>query len=95
MAERGSILEAGGVATFILTHRHAAAECGAAFAAWRGFDSPLRHGAALGSCANSSEDNHTLVWTVEADDGEGALAQLPPYVAERTTATQVKEVSIP
>jgi len=83
------------VPKFLITHRHAPAECGPAFAAWRGFDSPLRHGAALGSCAESGEDTHTLVWTVVADDGAAALAQLPPYVAERTTVTEVKEVSIP
>ena len=32
------------VADFLLHHRHAPEECGASFAAWRGFPSPLRGG---------------------------------------------------
>jgi hypothetical protein len=39
------------MATFVLCHRHEPAECRFAFAAWRGFDSPLRHATALASCA--------------------------------------------
>lgn len=80
---------------FLITHRHAPSECAVAFAAWRGFESPLRDRVALGSCAAVASDPHTLVWTVEADDRATALAQLPPYVAERTTLTEVEEVPIP
>ena len=80
---------------FLATHRHAPSECGVAFAAWRGFESPLRHGMALGSCAALAADPHTIVWTVEAEDRDHALAQLPPYVAARTSVTPVREVSIP
>jgi hypothetical protein len=34
-------------------------------------------------------------WTVEAADGSAALAQLPPFVATRTVADEVREVRIP
>jgi hypothetical protein len=34
-------------------------------------------------------------WTVEARDHIDALAQLPPYVATRTVADEVREVQIP
>jgi hypothetical protein len=33
-------------------------------------------------------------WTVEATDTTAALAQVPPYVAERTVADEVREVLI-
>ena len=36
---------------FLLHHRHEPHECGVAFAAFRGHASPLRHQAALASCA--------------------------------------------
>ena len=45
------------------------------YAAWNGFDSPLRKHGALASCANGG---HRLFWTVDAQDGESALSQLPP-----------------
>ena len=77
---------------FMLSHRHSPSECAFAFAAWKGFSSPLRHDMAIGSCENGG---HALWWTVEADDERFALAQLPPYVAERTEVTQVSEVPIP
>jgi hypothetical protein len=34
-------------------------------------------------------------WIVEAADRAAALAQLPPYVAQRTVAEEVREVPIP
>lgn len=77
---------------FVLEHRHHPEECRAVYAAWSGFDSPLRHRAALASCASGS---HRLFWTVEAQNGRDALAQLPPFVAERTAADEVSEVTIP
>jgi hypothetical protein len=82
--------------SFMLTHRHAATECDVAFAAWRGFESPLRHAGTFGSCllVNGTAE-HEIWWTVDADDPEHALAQLPPYLAARTEATAVSEVSIP
>jgi hypothetical protein len=77
---------------YMLSHRHAAQECRHAFAAWKGFDSPLRHESTTGSCA---EGGHALWWTVEAENEREALTKLPPYVAERTEASQVSEVEIP
>jgi hypothetical protein len=83
--------------SFLLSHRHPEADCGIAFAAWRGFVSPLRHGSVLASCsASPSEgDDHVLVWTVDAADRSAALAMLPPWVAERTEAKPVGEVFVP
>ena len=62
------------------------------YAAWKGFDSPLRHAATLASCL---EGGHAIWWEVEAGDGGRALALLPPYVATRTAALAVSEVEIP
>ncbi len=78
--------------TFALIHRHRPDECRIAIAAWRGFDSPLRGGRPLASCISGG---HGMWWVVEAADGAAALAQLPPYVAERTIAEQVSEVPLP
>jgi len=78
--------------TFMLAHKHEPAHCPTAFAAWRGFESPLRHHPVLASCVRGG---HAIWWTVEAPDPESALAQLPPFVAERTVVTEVKEVPIP
>jgi hypothetical protein len=38
---------------------------------------------------------HAIWWTVEAASELEALALLPEYVAERTTAVHVSEVEIP
>jgi len=54
--------------------------------------SPLRHHAALASCAFGG---HAIWWSVEAAGPEEALALLPYVVAERATATRVDEVDIP
>jgi hypothetical protein len=80
------------VPTFVLSHQHRPEECRIAFAAWKGFSSPLRGTQALGSCATGG---HRLWWIVEAADDTGALAQLPPYVATRTAVEAVREVPIP
>ena len=82
---------------FVVSHRHGAEECGVAFAAWRGFDSPLRHSSALATCANGAADgdDHMLLWTVEAGSESAALAQLPPWLAERAEARHVEEAPIP
>jgi hypothetical protein len=78
--------------TFVLHHRHEPDECDATFAAWAGFASPLRHSLVRSTCLDGG---HGLYWVVEAGDREAALAQLPPYVAERTSAIQVRDVAIP
>ena len=82
---------------FMLVHSHRPEECRVAFAAWRGFDSPLRHTVAAGSCAASIEDAgaHRIWWKVDARDEQAALAQLPAWVAERSVAEVIGEVVIP
>jgi hypothetical protein len=77
---------------YLLHHRHEPQECGVVFAAFRGHQSPLRHRATLASCRSGG---HAIWWTVQADSENDALALLPFYVAERTTATRVSEVDIP
>jgi hypothetical protein len=78
--------------SFFLAHRHEPSDCAAAFAAWQGFDSPLRHRRAPSTCLAGG---HDVWWRVEAPDVQAALALLPRYVAERTTATEVRDVEIP
>lgn len=78
--------------TFVLSHAHSRAECAIAIASWKAYPSPLRHGRPWGSCAAGG---HRLWWITEAADRDAALAQLPPYVAERTVAEEVREVPIP
>jgi len=77
---------------FRLHHRHEADECPAIYAAWKGFDSPLRRSVTLASCR---EGGHAIWWDVEAPDGRRALEQLPPYIASRTTISPVSQVEIP
>jgi hypothetical protein len=80
------------MALYLLQHRHQATECATAFAAWKGFDSPLRETAAWCSCLTGG---HQLWFMVEASDDTTALGQLPRYLAVRTEAVRVAEVSIP
>jgi hypothetical protein len=81
-----------GMAMFLLEHRHEADECAVAFAAWKGFDSPLRQQAVLCSCRSGG---HRLWFVVTAGTARDALRQLPGYVAARTEAIDVAEVAIP
>jgi len=81
-----------GMPTFILAHRHAPSECSTAFAAWRGTDSPLRRRSTLCTCPRGG---HGLWWTLEAPDASAALGQLPEWIGERTSVTEVVEVRIP
>jgi len=84
--------------TFVLTH-HKPDECTIAFAAWKGFESPLRQRVALSSCANPKrlpeEGEHRIWWAVEAPDRAAALALLPAFLAERTEITEARETPIP
>ena len=80
------------MATFLLHHKHRPAECAIAIAAWKAFDSPLRGTRPLGSC---HDGGHELWWVVQAADRSAALAQLPPFIAERTAVDQVSEVQMP
>jgi hypothetical protein len=77
---------------YLLHHQHEPSECGPSFAAWRGFESPLRRRMTLGSCLHGW---HSIWWTVEAATEDEALALLPSFVAVRTTLTRVTEVAIP
>ena len=77
---------------FLVHHRHEPHECGIAFAAFKGHESPLRHRAALASCRTGG---HAIWWAVDAASEADALRQLPYFVAERSTVTCVTEVQIP
>ena len=77
---------------FLLHHTHRPPECTAAYAAWSGFPSPLRHRPAPSTCLAGG---HAIWWRVEAADRDAALGLLPRYVADRTLVTQVREVTIP
>jgi peroxiredoxin len=77
---------------FVLSHRHDATECPVAAASWKGFRSPLRKSRPVSPCATG---RHRMWWAVEAPDRSAALAQLPPFVAPRTFADEVREVRIP
>jgi len=77
---------------FLLEHRHTAAECAAVFAAWTGFQSPLRHRPAASTCLAGG---HALWWRVQAEDASAALGLLPRYVARRTVPIEVRDVEIP
>jgi hypothetical protein len=79
------------MATYLLAHVHGDADCRVAYAAWRGFDSPLRGQNAIASCASG---DHRMFWTVDADTPDDALRQLPPYVAHRTHVSEVHDVAI-
>lgn len=78
--------------SFYLHHRHESTECAAAFAAWNGFDSPLRRQPVAATCLTGGR---RLFWRVDADDPEAAAALLPTYVAARTEVIEVRDVQIP
>jgi hypothetical protein len=80
------------VPRFLLHHRHEPEDCGVAFAAFKGHVSPLRHAATVGSCLSGG---HEIWWMVEAAGPCEALAQLPYFVAQRSTVTEIREVQIP
>ena len=77
---------------FLLEHRHEPGECATAFAAWAGFDSPLRRGRAASTCLAGG---HAVWWRVAAASAAEALALLPRYVAERTVPVEIREIDIP
>lgn len=80
------------MASFLLCHRHTPDECPVAFAAWKGFSSPLRHEPVLSSCPSG---DHQCWWQVEAPSAGDALELLPRYVAARTTAVEVGRAPVP
>jgi hypothetical protein len=80
------------MAVYLLEHRHDPVDCGAAFAAWKGVDSPLRDTTVLCSCPTGE---HRLWFVVDARDEIAALGHLPRYLAERAIAIPVVRVPIP
>lgn len=80
------------VSRYVLHHRHEAHECGVVYAAFKGHDSPLRRQATVASCRSGG---HEIWWTVDATSDHAAIALLPFFVAERTTAVKVSDVQIP
>ena len=80
------------MASFMLHHRHQPDECPSAYAAWKGFDSPLRGHQVLASCRLGG---HEIWWEVEAADEADALGRLPKFVGERTIAIRVNRTEIP
>jgi hypothetical protein len=92
------------VKTFMLIHEHTPAECKIAYAAWNGYDSPLRGHPVQSTCArhqshlsSGSPDRpagHEIWWTAHAEDIASALDQLPPYVRDRAQAREISEVTI-
>ena len=77
---------------YVLEHRHDAGECGVAFAAFKGHPSPLRHSPTVASCLSG---DHAIWWLVDAPSPEAAVALLPYFVAQRSTAVEVRKVRIP
>ena len=86
------LAHAGAMPVFLIHHRHDPHECGAAFAAFKGHESPLRRREALATCRFGG---HDIWWLVEAAGAPEALAQLPFFVARRATVTRVGAVEIP
>jgi len=77
---------------FLLHNHHEPAECGVTFAAFKGHPSPLRRRETTSSCLTGG---HEIWWLVEAETADAALALLPGYVAERSTAMPIRTVLIP
>jgi hypothetical protein len=77
---------------FLLSHKHEETECAAAFAAWSGFESELRHQTTIAGCEHG---DHRVYWIVEADNEASALEMLPGFVGARTEVTPVRDVLIP
>jgi hypothetical protein len=78
--------------SFMVQHRPQPEEWPSAYAAWKGFDSPLRGRRVPSSCRLGG---HQIWWEIEAGDETDALGHLPGFVAERTIATRVNAVDIP
>jgi hypothetical protein len=77
---------------YLLHHTHHPHECNVAFASFKGHSSSLRHRTTVASCLFGG---HTIWWLVNTDSPENALALLPFFVAQRSTAVEVRAVQIP
>jgi hypothetical protein len=78
--------------TYLIHHEHAASECAAAYAAWNGFESPLRNRRAASTCLLGG---HAIWWRVRARDRAAAFRLLPRFIARRTTLVEIRDVEIP
>jgi hypothetical protein len=92
MLEVGNCADDAVVPMFLITHHHDPSLCRVSFAAWQGFESPLRRHPTLSSCA---EGGHSIWWQVEAASPDAALALLPEWIADRSTVNRVRETQIP
>ncbi len=92
MSARTAAAQDGAVPRYLLHHRHDAHQCGVVFAAFKGHESSLRRQATVASCHHGG---HEIWWTVDAASEHDALALLPFYVAQCTTATEVSDTEIP
>jgi hypothetical protein len=77
---------------YLLHHKHDPADCNVAFASFKGHQSPLRHRTTVASCLFGG---HAIWWVVNAPSPERALELLPFFVAQRSTAVEVREIQIP
>ena len=80
------------VSKFIIHHLHEPSECGAVFASFQGFVSPLRRRSATASC---DYGGHEIWWLVEAESASAALRLVPAFIASRSVIAQVERVHIP
>jgi hypothetical protein len=80
------------MASFRIAHRHEPEECAVVYAAWKGFDSPLRGHTTTSTCRWG---DHQIWWDLETVDQDEAMSYLPRYVADRAVALRIGEVDIP
>ena len=92
MTPPGPFPHANEVPDFVIYHRHEPSECGAVFASFQGFVSPLRQRPAAASCDHGG---HDIWWFVQADTAARASELVPAYVAKRSAVTRVERVVIP
>ena len=77
---------------FLLHHHHEPAECEAAFAAWRGFSSPLRRHPAPSTCLAGG---HALWWKVEAADQRASTRAAAGLRRAPNGPIEVRDIEIP
>ena len=92
MSNRPDAATVEGMPQYLLFHKHHPSECGVAFACFKGHSSPLRHQTTISSCLFGG---HAIWWLINAQSSEHALALLPSFVAQRSTAVEVREVQTP
>jgi hypothetical protein len=76
---------------YLVHHRHDPGDCSVAFS-FKGHPSPLRRRTTVASCLFGG---HMIWWLVDAAGPEEALELLPFFVAQSSTAVEVRDVRIP